>query len=108
MGKQPGFNQSWVHPINLYFLWSLERVGVMYNVTNIGDKDWYRWGAELIVAHQKPDGSWVDGSYPGGNPGEAARIDSCFALLFLKRANLAKDLSRKLEYIIDVKDLGNK
>ncbi len=35
-------------------------------------------------------------------------MDTCFALLFLKRANLAKDLSKKLELIIDVKDLGNK
>jgi len=107
--KRNGPNQRFENAgVNLYFLWSLERVGVMYNVTNIGDKDWYRWGAEVIVAHQKPDGSWVDASYPGGNPGEAARIDTCFALLFLKRANLAKDLSKKLEYIIDPKDLGNK
>ncbi len=51
-GRQRGVGQ----PFNLYFLWSLERVGVMYNVTNIGDKDWYRWGAELIVEHQQANG----------------------------------------------------
>ncbi len=95
-------------PLNLYFLWSLERVGVMYNVTNIGDKDWYRWGAELILDHQQPNGSWTNGGYPGANGTETPRVDTCFALLFLKRANLAKDLSKKLEFIIDVKDLGNK
>jgi hypothetical protein len=93
--------------VNLYFLWSLERVGVMYNLTKIGDKDWYRWGAEVIVAHQKPNGSWTDGTYPGGL-GDINHVDSCFALLFLTRANLAKDLSKKLEYIIDVKDIGNR
>src|SRR5262249_26318099 len=31
---------------SLYFLWSVERVGVLYNLPLIGDKDWYRWGAE--------------------------------------------------------------
>src|SRR5262249_35179387 len=28
---------------NLYFLWSVERVGVLYGLPRIGDKDWYRW-----------------------------------------------------------------
>lgn len=91
-------------PMNLYLLWSIERVGVMYNVTNLGDKDWYRLGAEQLVEHQQANGSWTNGGYFGANP----TVDTCFALLFLKRANLAKDLSKKLEYIIDVKDVGNK
>src|SRR5262249_49768549 len=31
---------------NLYFMWSLERVAVLYDLATIGQKDWYRWGVE--------------------------------------------------------------
>ena len=53
--------------INLYFLWTLERVGVLYNRREIAGKDWYAWGAELLVDHQAEDGSWHHGGYPGSN-----------------------------------------
>jgi hypothetical protein len=91
----------------LYFLWSVERVGVMYNLRAIGDKDakdWYGWGSEVILDHQNNDGSWHMGGYHGSTP----QIDTCFALLFLTRANLAKDLSTKIEYLIDIKGIGNR
>jgi len=73
---------------DLYYLWSLERVGVAYDLRTIGGKDWYAWGAPLILAHQHDDGSWAD-LYPGVP-------DTCFALLFLKRVNVASDLTRNL------------
>jgi hypothetical protein len=79
---------------NLYFLWSVERVGVLYDLPTIGGKDWYRWGAEILVANQKPDGHWEGGLYPGST----APIDTCLALLFLKRANLASDLTPMLPF----------
>ncbi|MCS7045862.1 MAG: hypothetical protein NZO58_05860 [Gemmataceae bacterium] len=80
---------------NLYFLWGLERVCMLYNVHLIGNRDWYHWGAEALVANQEPDGYWFkkDG-YPGASP----TIDTCFALMFLRRANLAKDLSAYLAF----------
>jgi hypothetical protein len=72
-----------------YFLWSLERVGVAYGLKTIGGKDWYGWGSEIIVANQQADGSWQgDFSVMGA--------DTCFALLFLRRSNLARDLSLAL------------
>jgi hypothetical protein len=77
---------------NLYFLWSLERVSVLYDLHTIGDKEWFRWGAEILVANQEQLGNWKDGGYPGATP----VIDTCFALLFLKRVNLIPDLARKL------------
>ena len=54
---------TWNSPkaINLYFLWSVERVAVLYNLPTIGKKEWYRWGAEILVANQKKDGNWEDG-----------------------------------------------
>ena len=88
-------------PINLYFLWTVERCGVLYNRREIGGKDWYRWGAELLLNNQRPDGSWMAGGYYGSIP----VLDTSFALLFLKRANLAKELTKKLEFFMDSKRL---
>ncbi|HTU22850.1 MAG TPA: hypothetical protein VMG10_32725 [Gemmataceae bacterium] len=79
---------------NLYFLWSVERVAVLYNLPRIGDKSWYRWGAQVLVANQEAQGSWAGGGYPGSS----STVDTCLALLFLKRANLAKDLAAKLPF----------
>jgi hypothetical protein len=86
-GKMNGAKQT-----NLYFLWSVERVAMLYNLQKIGDKDWYRWGAEMLVANQGAAGNWDNGQYWSAHP----TIDTCFALLFLKRANLAKDLTSRL------------
>src|SRR5262249_35497975 len=41
-----------------YFLWSLERVGVAYNLNAIAAKDWYTWGSDILLANQRDDGSW--------------------------------------------------
>jgi hypothetical protein len=71
-----------------YFLWSLERVAVALDLKTIGKKDWYAWGAEILLANQQADGSW-QGSY--GSCG----ADTCFALLFLKRVNLVPDLTEQ-------------
>lgn len=76
---------------DLYFLWSLERVAMVYDLKTINNKDWYSWGAEIIVANQKEDGSWQE-RFPGVP-------DTCFALLFLKRVNIVKDLTNKLRLL---------
>ena len=80
--------------VNLYVLWSIERVAVLYNLATIGEKDWYRWGAEILVANQQQRGNWDRGGYHGAAP----VLDTCFALLFLKRANLAEDLTGRLPF----------
>jgi hypothetical protein len=72
-----------------YFFWSLERVAVAYDLRTIGHKDWYAWGAEILVASQAANGSWL------GEHGEA--VDTSFALLFLKRSNLVADLTASLK-----------
>jgi hypothetical protein len=72
-----------------YFLWSLERVAVALDLKTIGKKDWYAWGAEILLANQQDDGTWQGGFGLCG-------ADTCFALLFLQRANLAPDLTRQL------------
>jgi hypothetical protein len=90
--------------INLYFLWTVERCGVLFNRREIASKDWYRWGEELLLDHQNADGSWTTGGY-FASPQETPITDTCFALLFLKRANLAKDLTKKLEFFMEGKSL---
>jgi hypothetical protein len=78
--------------LNLYLLWCVERVGVLYNVKTIGETDWYRWGVAKLLPTQRADGSWFGDGYHGS----AATLDTCMALLFLKRANLTRDLSESL------------
>jgi hypothetical protein len=57
-----------------YFLYALERAGRNYGFEKLGKHDWYHEGATLLLDAQGEDGGW-------GNP-----VDTCFALLFLRRA----------------------
>jgi len=60
-----------------YYLFNVERVGVLLDQRFIGTRDWYEEGAELLMEKQGKDGRF-------GN-----LIDTAFALLFLKRATVA-------------------
>lgn len=83
------FQKEMAVPPSYYFLWSFERVMMAFNLTKLHGLDWHTAGAAHILAHQNPDGSWHR-QYP-------AEIDSCFALLFLVRSNLTRDLSATLK-----------
>jgi hypothetical protein len=86
---------------NQYFLWSVERVGVLCGVETIGGIDWYRWGAGPLVATQRRDGSWL-GRGSGGYP----VADTCFALLFLRRSDLLPDVRKELAKRVKIVDHG--
>jgi len=58
---------------------------VIYGFTELDKVDWYDWGCAALIEKQKEDGSW-EGGYP-------PQVNTAFALLFLRKANLAKDLS---------------
>ncbi|HLF93815.1 MAG TPA: hypothetical protein VJB14_10140 [Planctomycetota bacterium] len=64
-----------------YYLYALERLGMLYDTGAIGDHPWYPEGAEFLLKMQKPDGSWE-----GLKPEKKPSWDTCFAILFLKRA----------------------
>jgi hypothetical protein len=66
---------------NLYYMYALERAGMLYDTVKFGDHDWYLEGAKLLVRSQKDNGSW-------GNreKSEENTWDTCFAILFLKKA----------------------
>jgi hypothetical protein len=69
---------------SLYFLWSVERVGVALGLARIGRIDWYSRGAGVLVQTQRPDGSW--------QRDRGVLPDTSFALLFLRRSNLAEGM----------------
>jgi hypothetical protein len=83
--------QQWPKSLSLYYVWSIERIGVLYDLTKIGKQnlDWYHWGVDVLLPTQHPSGKWETFSYHGAND----LSDTCFALLFLKRVNLAQDLT---------------
>jgi hypothetical protein len=72
-----------------YLLWSIERVAVAYSLSTIAKKDWYAWGSELLLDAQQADGGWT-GKFGSG-------VDTSFALLFLRRVNLTRDLTAFLK-----------
>ena len=77
---------------DLYFLWSLERVAVIYDLPDIGGVDWYQWGAKRLVQGQSQNGEWRGVSCTKGWPFDKA-VGTSFGILFLSRANVAGDLA---------------
>ncbi len=74
---------------NYYYMYGLERTGILYGTEKFGDHEWYPKGAAVLLKAQKPDGSW--GKHKDGDKDEADRNthDTCFAILFLRRATRA-------------------
>jgi len=62
----------------LYYMYALERAGMLYGTEMMGTHKWYPEGAKVLIETQGADGHWGDGT-----------IDTCFAILFLKRATRA-------------------
>jgi len=63
-----------------YYLYALERAGMLGDYVNFGRYDWYQIGARWLLANQEPGGAWR------GKHGNDAVSDTCFAILFLRRA----------------------
>jgi hypothetical protein len=88
------FNPAQLDQLDLYCLWTIERVAVLYNQKTLGDLDWYPAGVQLLLPLQRGDGSW---SPEGTHCLKESSVSSSFALLFLKRSNLARGLSERLK-----------
>lgn len=74
----PVRNPQFGHVFSVYYdLYSLERAMMLGGFETLGGKDWYHDGALYILYNQLHDGSWLD------------LTDTCFALLFLKKAYIA-------------------
>lgn len=64
-----------------YYLYAMERACILFGAEVLGPHRWYGEGARAILAAQKPDGSWTADA-----PEANGTWDTCFAILFLKRA----------------------
>jgi hypothetical protein len=62
-----------------YYLYAIERAGVIANTELFGKNEWYQLGARYLIDAQNQNGSW---SVNGNDP----ILNTCFAILFLKRA----------------------
>lgn len=65
-----------------YYLYTVERLGMLGGLDYIGAHDWYFQGAKILLEQQTPGGAWAEGN-------EIPPSDlwnTCYALLFLKRA----------------------
>ncbi|MDJ0523235.1 MAG: hypothetical protein QNJ90_14290, partial [Planctomycetota bacterium] len=79
LDRHPGLpSNSWYW----YFLYSLERAGVLAEVKRLGGCDWYYEGALQLLMRQSVEEKTV-GAWP--EKGADATPPTCFALLFLKR-----------------------
>jgi hypothetical protein len=67
----------------LYYLYGLERAGILYGTERFGPNEWYPDGANHLLETQLPGGTWTTGDRITGGP-----RDTCFAVLFLRRGTL--------------------
>lgn len=65
-----------------YYMYSVERAGVLGGTYQLGAHDWYDEGALRLLELQREDGAWP----VSGRLTELA--DTCFALLFLERGTI--------------------
>ena len=70
----------------LYYLYAMERVGMISGLKFFGTHDWYREGAEALVNCQRDNGSFPSAPY-----------DTSLALLFLAKGN-KPNLVNKLQW----------
>lgn len=82
-----------------YFLWSVERMGVILGLEKYGTTDWFEKGADALLASQgQPAGETpgIDGAWVIASTGSAFS-ETSFAILFLRKANLGSDITRLLQ-----------
>jgi hypothetical protein len=94
------FNQVPLEKLDLYCLWTVERVAVLYNLHELGSLEWYPAGVQLLLPSQRTDGSWTT---QGTKCLKEPSVSSSFALLFLKRSNLARGLTKRLSAPEDIR-----
>jgi len=73
-------------PVNevYYGLYAMERAGMLYGTEKIGRHFWYAEGVRALLDGQASDGSWSE--QPPNKSWSTPTWDTCFAILFLRRA----------------------
>ena len=86
--ENPNLGPGW----HFYYLYGLERAGVLGGVVHLGEHRWYAEGARFLVDAQQADGAFRAWASTGGGErrvrfaGPVSVVDQAFALLFLTRA----------------------
>jgi len=81
VNMHPGRGTSWHH----YYLYAVERVGMVSGLKTIGRHDWFREGAEFLVRRQSEDGGFKRAGRIGG---QVRQYDIAFAILFLAKGHV--------------------
>ena len=91
-GAPPGGQMSDIRQ-DLYFMWCIERVSMVFQLEKIGNINWHEWGSSYLLASQNEDGSWIGRSnHKAGNV-----ADTSFGLMFMCRSNIIRDLNKVLK-----------
>jgi hypothetical protein len=80
--EHAGFELNTSHQF-YYYMYALERAGILYGTDRFGAQDWYAKGSRALLENQHLDGSWA------GKDGGNETNDTCFAILFLRKATRA-------------------
>ena len=86
--------------LDIYALWSTERVAMLYRQPTIRGKDWYGWGAQNLLKNQDKNGSWRDLHGHGHSP----QSDTALALLFLVRSNLVQEITDQIRLQMPIQE----
>ena len=79
--------QHWSLGTNYYYLYGLERAGVLYGAEKFGRYAWYPLGAEFILDQQDASGAWRTPPWWEKMDEEIFNTwNTCFAILFLRHA----------------------
>ena len=79
------WGRGWHNGYYFYYMYGLARYGEVFGMKEIAGRDWYAEGAEELLARQEDNGSW-------GN-----LEDTCFAVLFLRKAVFTAPRERAVE-----------
>jgi hypothetical protein len=82
LGRYPLSSNPGVNAWYMYYLYGVERVGRLSGRRYLGEQDWYRVGAEILVSRQdRLNGQWRGTGLIETNP----ILGTAFALLFLAK-----------------------
>ncbi len=87
----PGGEAAW----HFYYLYGLERVGAFFGLREIAGHDWYAEGAAQLLREQRSDGGWREDGRARWPPAPMPIANTCFALLFLRKATLSQPGGRR-------------
>ncbi len=86
--RNPSYHNAWMW--QFYWIYAVERAADLAGVDKVGSHAWYPEGAQYLIDNQKADGSWNGLSSDGKESVGGVIADTCFAILFLRRATKAK------------------